>query len=63
MFLREKLQPRIEPPKNLKPPNENNELPITEKNQHEDKRVIVLIAIYLVLSIISVSLFQIHIYL
>ena len=54
MFLREKLQPRIEPPKNLKPPNENNELPITEKNQHEDKRVIVLIAIYLVLSIISV---------
>ena len=49
MLLREKLQPKIEPPKNLKPPNTNNEFPITEKNQKEDKRVLILIGIFIVL--------------
>ena len=53
MLLREKLQPKLEPPKNLKPPNTNNELPITEKNHREDKRVLILIGIFIGFVLIS----------
>ncbi|EAX97253.1 hypothetical protein TVAG_037600 [Trichomonas vaginalis G3] len=52
MLLREKLTPKIEPPKNLKPPSECENLPIHDKNSYEDKRLKILFIIFGVLLLV-----------
>lgn len=53
MLLRDRLMPKIEPPKNLKAPTEIPELPICEKNKPEDLR---LYKIFVILGIVLVSI-------
>ena len=57
MLLRDKLRPKIEPYKNLKAPNEKNEFPVTERNHHEDKRVLILFCVFFLLTFLASLVF------